>query len=792
MKRFFSTRSYLIQAAFRILLLLAAIMISGCSQFDQPASPDELTSGDSVMADTSREFDFDTECMESARLNPNEDERIHYIENEVLVVLDNETENSNGETFFDGLSLHLERTHNLKWGVLRKFTITDGGSVEDTVSNLKTLEGIRFAEPNYVRYFDVAPYWPNDPMWESDDAGEDPRNSVWEQWGPAKLGASIVWNDTKGSEDIVVAIVDTGIRRTHEDLQDSIWNNSDEIPSNGIDDDNNGYIDDTWGWNAYQNNNNPFDDGGYAHYHGTGCAGVVAATQDNNVGISGVAPGVKLMAVKVLFANNYTSDETIAAALDYVASNEVDFVSMSFGGTDVSPVLETAINNCWDNGDGPLLLASAGNSNNTNPHYPSGYDVVMSIGATVPFSRWNVPCDEGRIRPGWESWWWGSNYGDNLTVMAFGEKYYSTYGSGNSEYWDGVDHYFFNGTSCACPNAVAVAALTKTMNPGQTNEWYWDRLEETADDLDVPGFDTQTGHGRVNAVRAVYGSDRFEDLEDDNGFVAISPDANSLALQPPLFDTIHDRPGNPYHDTSDLYRITTGWSGPLKIYLDIYTWGENLDMALYSDEDMTLLIDSDLTVNHATTSFEEINLNVEAGEDYYLEIFSPSEGSSTTYGLFVEYEQNVLDVSGESIAPMTAHPGDYNVPFLKLNFDILYPGMLDSIAFTTSGGDIQASWGLVRLYEDTNADGTLDDNDMLLAIKQENTGNLTVFESLAYYLDNENPVTMFVTADLNTDIDPGTVVRIDLIDPGDVVALTNVVTDPPGLPVYSGNVIVTN
>jgi len=767
----------------RWIIVIACTLLFGCSGSGTPVLPTD-TGGDppkSNEIDATEPESF----IPSASQNIHRDsEEKHFVENEVLVVLHDEAESLSGRDFFSEYPVEIIRTGNLRWGNLHRLAITDGTSVEAMCDRLGNQPEVRFAEPNFIRYFDEAPYWPNDPMWEGSDPGSDPRDSTFEQWGPAKLGASIVWNDSTGDEDIVVAIIDSGIRYDHEDLTDSLWINEDENPDNGIDDDNNGYIDDWWGWNCREWNNNPNDDGAYCHYHGTGCAGVVAAVQDNNKGISGVAPGVKVMAVKVLFANNYTSDETIAYALNYAAANDVDICSMSFGGTDVAEILETAINDAWDNGNGCLLLASSGNSNNTLPHYPASYDCVMSIGATIPFSRYGVPCDEGRIRPGWEDWWWGSNYGPGLNVMAFGEKYYSTYGSGPSEYWDGVNHNFFNGTSCACPNAAATMALIKSFHPNQTNQWYWDRLENTADDLDVPGFDIQTGNGRVNIVRAVYGADRYSSLEDTNGFVPITGAGDTL------FDSINDRPGNPFHDTQDLYIITPDETGCLTVYLDIYTWGENLDVALYSDLAMSDLIVSSTIENHADSSWESLFTGVLADTNYYLAVYSPSEGNSTTYGVTVSFSPNTLTVTGESIAPGTVQPGTSGVPLLKITLDVLCSATLTELTAHMHGAQSEGGWGTIKLYIDEDGNGIFDGTEPLLCPIGIQEFNHVRFEDLDTSWTEAGPLVLFLSADMITDIEIGSLPYIALDWYKDVKLIEDIEPDPASFPIISTPMLV--
>jgi subtilisin family serine protease len=613
------------------VFLIALLLVVGCSAGDHPLIPG------SSDADSAKDVGLDSI---SSGIEPGTGAGIVngksiYMPNEVMVVLIDTAQSSHGSDVFSPLPLKIIQTINSHWATIYRLAITDGSSVEQMVSKLKQDPNVRIAEPNYILNFLEAPYNPNDPMWNPSDPGNDPRNEMWAQWGPAKLGASILWNESKGANDVVVAVIDTGVRRTHEDLINNLWINEDEVQTNGIDDDGNGYIDDWWGWNCFEGNNNPFDLNGSNYYHGTGCAGVIVATQDNGKGISGIAPGCKVMAIRADMNDGPTCEATVCEALNYAKDNGADIISMSFGVIYATEILDLQCADIWDNGNGPIMLASAGNDNNTNVLAPARYDSVIAVGATIPWSYGGAPVDEGRIQPGWNGWWWGSTYGPKLHIMGFGERTYSTYGSGDDQYWDGVNHWFFNGTSCACPTSAGVMALVMSFHPGHTGQWYWDRIEQTSDDLDVPGFDNQTGWGRVNAFRAVRGLDYFDSI-DVLGFVTIQlqkPAENTITQ----YESIHDvSASNPYCDTVDLYRIIPATTGPLMISLDIFTWGEDLDMALYSDPMMLNMIDSSTGPNHADSSFEQIIVNGVAGTRYFLKVYSPALGNSTTYGLTVE------------------------------------------------------------------------------------------------------------------------------------------------------------
>ncbi|MCF7837456.1 MAG: S8 family serine peptidase [Candidatus Marinimicrobia bacterium] len=214
---------------------------------------------------------------------------------------------------------------------------------------------VAYVEPNYiVRALDTTP---DDPLFG-------------DLWGMARIRAPRAWDVSQGSEDIVVAVIDTGIRPTHEDLADNIWVNPGEIPDNGIDDDGNGYVDDVWGWDFVNDDNDPTDDQG----HGTHCAGTIGAVGNNALGVAGVNWTVKLVALKFLDSDGYGDTADAVRAVEYAAglSAYIRLTSNSWGGGGYSQTLYNAIEQARL--EGQLFIAAAGNSASNNdvlPHYPS-------------------------------------------------------------------------------------------------------------------------------------------------------------------------------------------------------------------------------------------------------------------------------------------------------------------------------------------------------------------------------------------------------------------------------------
>ena len=150
----------------------------------------------------------------------------------------------------------------------------------DVAKALAEDPAVEYAEPDYIRRSSVLP---NDPEWKN-------------QYALQKIKAAQAWEKTKGSPSVIVAVIDTGIDYNHKDLQGNIWKNPGEIPNNRKDDDGNGYVDDVYGWDFCNNDNNPMD----GNRHGTHVAGTIAAASNNNLQVAGVAWNTKLVALKFL------------------------------------------------------------------------------------------------------------------------------------------------------------------------------------------------------------------------------------------------------------------------------------------------------------------------------------------------------------------------------------------------------------------------------------------------------------------------------------------------------------
>jgi subtilisin family serine protease len=203
-----------------------------------------------------------------------------------------------------------------------------------------------------------------------------------EQWGLTNVatGAPDAWTQSRG-DGVLVAILDSGVQLNHPDLAKSLWRNDAEVPANGIDDDHNGYVDDVYGANIKALNGNVEDDNG----HGTHVAGIVAAQAGNGIGGSGIAPGARIMSVKVLDANRAGDSSQLAKGIRYAIDEGAKILNVSINGDGTSPDLDEALK--YAGAHGATVVASAGNNSrdiDLSPSYPasSTEPAVLTVTAT--------------------------------------------------------------------------------------------------------------------------------------------------------------------------------------------------------------------------------------------------------------------------------------------------------------------------------------------------------------------------------------------------------------------------
>lgn len=254
-----------------------------------------------------------------------------------------------------------------------------------------------------------------------------------------------------GSQDVVVAVIDTGVDYNHLDLRENIWTNINEIPNNGIDDDNNGYIDDYHGYDFVGDDDDPMDDNG----HGTHVAGIIGAS-NNNIGIAGVAFNCKIMPLKAASSSGSFLQSDIAEAIQYAYMNGASVINMSFGGSGISMAVEDALMDAYNQ---CVLVAAAGNNSKCNrPGHENLHDVEVSYPASLTYVIGVMSCNaSGNYVSGF------SNY-DHTPYDKFA---YETYAVGESVYSTFPNNKYvrMSGTSMAAPTVAGVAALLRSAYP---------------------------------------------------------------------------------------------------------------------------------------------------------------------------------------------------------------------------------------------------------------------------------------------------------------------------------------
>lgn len=321
----------------------------------------------------------------------NEQGAVKYVNGELLVKLRPEVSSS----FFKAKSLRgvsLKRNINLSFGTIYVLNVTEGRSIEEVQKELKEFSEVLYVEPNYIYTIDgqeMGPEeLPSDPrfsqLWGLKNTGDNepiPNGLVSSGVSGADIDAVRAWEITKGSRRIKIAVIDTGIDYNHPDLKNNAWVNTLEKEGKvGVDDDNNGYVDDVYGYDFANNDGDALDD----HGHGTHCAGTIGATHNNGIGVAGVMDQVTLVPLKFLTAAGSGTTEGAIRSIDYATKMNVDLMSNSWGGGGHSQALEDAIKAASDKGI--IFTAAAGNSstdNDSRPHYPSNYDLPNMVSVSA-------------------------------------------------------------------------------------------------------------------------------------------------------------------------------------------------------------------------------------------------------------------------------------------------------------------------------------------------------------------------------------------------------------------------
>ncbi|QJD88095.1 peptidase S8 [Cohnella herbarum] len=271
------------------------------------------------------------------------------------------------------------------------------------------------------------------------------------QWNLPEITTELGWKVTKGSPDVIVAVLDTGVQADHPDLKGRL------VP----------------GMNIVDPSKPPNDDVG----HGTHVAGIIAAEVNNGEGVAGMTWFTKIMPVKVLDSSGAGSTYSVAEGIIWATDHGAKIINMSLGNYAEAEFLHDALKYAYDHG--VVLVAASGNDNTERPGYPAAYDEVIAVSATDP--------DESKAEY--------SNYGDYIDVAAPGTSIPSTY--------PGSRYAALSGTSMASPHVAALASLVRAANSGLTNKEVMELLRRTAKDLGQSGKDKDFGYGQIDVVSAL-------------------------------------------------------------------------------------------------------------------------------------------------------------------------------------------------------------------------------------------------------------------------------------------------
>lgn len=327
-----------------------------------------------------------------------------------------------------------------------------------------------------------------------------------------------------GSPNVIVAVIDGGTDWGHPDLglgtnnYQNVWLNAlendwtdpnDPSTSNGIDNDNNGYLDDWKGYNFFTNGGSPSNNSkpdGNSQVHGTSVAGIVAAKTNNSRGVAGIAggwnsEGAKIMTLKV-GDDSFFNGSVIDQAIDYAVDNGANIINLSYSSVnsnqpDIIAAIDRAVNTY-----GCIVVASSGNKDIANVEFPASYPLTIGVGGSgFTGLRYQF-----------------ANYGSDLSVTAPFNMHKITHP--NNAYG------YFQGTSASAPMVSGVCALALSANPCLSNEQVRDIIEQTTDKIGVgsynynwdnsrPGHSKEVGYGRVNAHQAVLAAQAMQSSDID-------------------------------------------------------------------------------------------------------------------------------------------------------------------------------------------------------------------------------------------------------------------------------------
>ncbi len=361
----------------------------------------------------------------------------------------------------------LSNTRSIASGLqnIYKIKLTPGTNLWQTISRIQQSGLVEYVEPLYQN---EVLYIPNDPEADPSKGKQDYL---------AVIKAHEAWDIEKSDTSMIIGIVDTGVNMNHEDLQNIAYNHND--PINGVDDDADGYIDNYYGWDVADEDNDPTADG---HPHGTPVTGMSSAATNNGIGMAGVGFNARYLPVKIAETSSQKLTKDYEG-VKYAADHGAKVINLSWGAAgNYSQYGQDIINYAVLEKDA-VVVAAAGNTNEELDFYPASYENVLSVGATD-------------INDNKASW---ATYSYYIDIMAPGDNVYTTKNNGSYE--------ITTGSSFASPLVAGAAALVRSRFPELNAIQVMEQLRVTSDNIYPVGenmtYEGKLGKGRLNIQRAL-------------------------------------------------------------------------------------------------------------------------------------------------------------------------------------------------------------------------------------------------------------------------------------------------
>ncbi|KKR88244.1 MAG: Cna protein B-type-like protein [Candidatus Uhrbacteria bacterium GW2011_GWE2_41_1153] len=396
-----------------------------------------------------------------------------------------------------------------------------------------------------------------------------------EQWYLDMIDAPEAWDIKTGDGSVVIAVLDTGVDLDHPDLMDNIWVNTGEIADNNIDDDDNGFVDDVYGWDFIDSDNDPTPDTSRgsdpdAVSHGTVISGLIAAVGNNHEGLTGVVWDARIMAVRMLDKTGSGNSMDAREAINYAVENGADVINLSFSGSTDDPALRKAVMNAFNHG--VVVVAALGNEGvniNNNPVYPACYndgdeDWVIGVAASDASDQHSL----------------FSNYGSSCAdLSAPGEDMYGLFYYEPSAGYSTLYGDHWSGTSVASPVVAGSAALILAKYPTLSPTDIRNILKLSVDPMSLSGkYRNQFGAGRLNVNQAIVLAASYASAQAQQDLQPVSIPVEGYASG----DLIKS------NSFSSVYYIDS--AGKRRVFLDsnaYFTWSNSFsDIKVMNDDEL--------------------------------------------------------------------------------------------------------------------------------------------------------------------------------------------------------------